>query len=457
MACFLLHRRRRTIGLLLVLLCAYLPPALQRRRAGCFSSQGFVPRGTTQHRQIPCRLRPRLARFSTGTGGSNMFSSTANIAKNIIGAGSVALPLGAAQVIEESRGLGLDEPTAKILVLFLFLVFAALNAFGFCLIGEVCERTGASSYQAAWRQSLGDEYAWLPSVASIICCLTGAIATASVVGDTATDILAGVTGVSYNALGRDEILSGIAVLVLLPLCLLPSLSPLAFASTLGLAGIIVVSVVMVARCLDGSYAPGGSLHDLVVWKPSLTYRLPNTLNDILRDGLLFVSLLSNAFAAHYNAPSFYAELQASKVGEDAARPGSKLGTFRIVTLAAFALAGILFSIVTLAGIETFGTALQPFVLNNYASADSLAVIARTGLLFCVLFEYPLLERCFRVSTAELLGFDGTFSKQPAVAVASVSLTIAVACVPNLGLDKVNALGGSLGRTPHIRGTFANGC
>jgi len=130
------------------------------------------------------------------------------------------------------------------------------------------------------------------------------------------------------------------------------------------------------------------------------------------------------------------------VGESSV--GGKLRSFGTVTSTAFALVGILLVVITLSGVETFGTAAQPFILNNYASKDVLAVFARAGLLLCVLFEFPLLERCFRVTTGALLGLEPSTSAQPAAVLASVALATGVACIPNLGLDQVNALAGSLG-------------
>mmetsp|Transcript_46609 Transcript_46609/g.96919 ORF Transcript_46609/g.96919 Transcript_46609/m.96919 type:complete len:95 (+) Transcript_46609:1-285(+) len=94
-----------------------------------------------------------------------------------------------------------------------------MNAVGFSLIGEVCARTGARTYQTAWTNTLGPSLAWMPAVASLICCLTGTVACASVIGDTAADIVAAAPGFAIVAIGRDALLCGISGLVLLPLCL----------------------------------------------------------------------------------------------------------------------------------------------------------------------------------------------------------------------------------------------
>jgi len=110
----------------------------------------------------------------------------------------------------------------------------------------------------------------------------------------------------------------------------------------------------------------------------------------------------------------------------------------------FFLAGILYLVVTLAGLETFGCAVQPMVLNNYAPIDHLVVFARAGLCLCVLFEFPLLERCFRTTLVELFGLPEEVATQPWIVTSSVALVSMLACVPGLSLDRVIAIGGALG-------------
>ena len=160
-------------------------------------------------------------------------------------------------------------------LVLLYLVFGALNAYGFYLIGEVCERTGARTYQEAqnllccqvtsvdhtrsllaiaccslqaWTKTLGSRFAWMPSAASVICSFTGMVACIAVLGDTASQIL---TSMGQDMMPKEILIGGISSLVLFPLCLLPSLSPLAFASVLGLLGVTVLSLVMLLRWLTG--------------------------------------------------------------------------------------------------------------------------------------------------------------------------------------------------------------
>jgi len=375
-------------------------------------------------------------------------ASAANLAKNIIGAGVLALPAGGARVVGDAESAGLDSSTALAAMVLLFAFFCGLNALGFYLVGEVCERTGARTYQSAWRKTLGEGLAWVPSAASLICCFTGAVACASVVGDTAAELLASAAGVPMAALGREAVLCGLSGTVLLPLCLLPSLAPLAFASLLGLLGICLLAAVMVVRCFDGSYLPGGELGMAAAWQSQALAAAASTpaaaegtgLAGLVGHSLLFMALLSNAFSAHYNAPVIYKELQTPP----AAGEGAKLKSFKAITFSAFGFAGLLFLVVTLAGMQTFGIATQPSILSNYASTDGLAFLAKAGLGACVLFEFPLLERGFRTTAVELLGLEPSVAGHPLAVAASVALATALACTPGLGLDKLSAVGGALG-------------
>ena len=72
-------------------------------------------------------------------------------------------------------------------------------------------------------------------------------------------------------------------------------------------------------------------------------------------------------------------------------------------------------------------------------------VQRVGTFLCVLFEFPLLERPFRLTSLQLLGIDvepGT-QQWTASAAASVTLLCGVAAL-NVPLDLISALSGSTG-------------
>ena len=80
------------------------------------------------------------------------------------------------------------------------------------------------------------------------------------IGGTATELASVVTGSHFGAFEHQAILFAIASTILTPVCLLPSLAPLAFASVLGVLGMCLLAGVMVLRMFDGSYLPGGEFH-----------------------------------------------------------------------------------------------------------------------------------------------------------------------------------------------------
>ena len=82
-------------------------------------------------------------------------------------------------------------------------------------------------------------------------------------------------------------------------------------------------------------------------------------------------------------------------------------------------------------------------MANYSSADPLSWLAKIGLGSCVLFEFPLLERCFRTTLVELFRFPW-LEQHFLTVVASVASAVALASVPDFGLDKTSAIGGALG-------------
>ena len=123
----------------------------------------------------------------------------------------------------------------------------------------------------------------------------------------------------------------------------------------------------------------------------------------------------------------------------------QLAAFRRVVAAAFTISCALFLLIAGTGFATFGDASQPQILSNYATADPLGALARVGVGLCVLFEFPLLERPFRLTTLQLLGLDvspGT-PQWAASAAASVAFLCGVAAL-GVPLDLISALSGSTG-------------
>jgi len=356
-----------------------------------------------------------------------------NLVKNIAGSGVLALPTGVSKLAE--GGTTIEQ--AALVSFSLFLFFGILNALGFYLIGEVCAKTRTDTYVSAWKATVGEGTTWLPAIASLFLCFTGSVACTTVIGDTFTDLATAAANVPYGSVPHEQIVVGIVAFVLLPLCLLPSLAPLASASLIGVIGILMTAGAMCTRFFDGSYGALGSFHTDLQWTPLLTGASDSWMPS-MASLAIFCSLLSNAFLAHYNAPSYFRALSPDAKADQS----DGLRSYAQLSLLSFTAAGVIFMVIALVGYATFGAAAQPNILNNYASSDALAAVARLGVGLCVLFEFPLLERPFRETAAELLGCRDVAATWWATAL-SVGTIMAVS-LTGLPLDTICSLSGGTG-------------
>ena len=121
---------------------------------------------------------------------------------------------------------------------------------------------------------------------------------------------------------------------------------------------------------------------------------------------VLVSMLATAFLAHYNAPKFFKELAPPADGS------SKLPRFNLVCAGAFGLAALLCGSIMTAGFWTFGAASQGFILNNYATADSLALLARIGISASIIFSFPLNFVGLREGVLDLLKLKARATPNP---------------------------------------------
>lgn len=428
-----------------------------------------------------------------------------NLVKSIVGAGALTLPSGLAYLMET----GASPAMAMAIGVALVLSFGVFSAYGFYLIGESCAKSGAKTYQEVWSTMVGRESSWLPAVASLTLCGTGAVGCLAVIGDTFADVLSALLSLPADTFDPHALLSGISLALLLPLCMLPSLAPLSIASLLGVVGIAGTAVAMLMRVVDGTYPPpfspsaGSGVASVAVDGAARgaaseaasgaastaagaaagaadgfegafamgAEALGTTAASVADAGLLaaadaaaaatagtmalagdaaalasassalptlggvafFVSLLSNAFLAHYSAPAYFDQLE----GESTEH---RLRSFKSVVTSAFSASGLLLLLVTLAGFATFGAASEPMILNSYATDDPLALLARAGVGICVLCEFPLLERPFRQTLGELMGAPHA---TPLATALSVGLITALAAA-GARLDLISALGGASG-------------
>eukprot|EP00316_Scyphosphaera_apsteinii_P004353 CAMPEP_0119303256 /NCGR_PEP_ID=MMETSP1333-20130426/4709_1 /TAXON_ID=418940 /ORGANISM="Scyphosphaera apsteinii, Strain RCC1455" /LENGTH=487 /DNA_ID=CAMNT_0007305873 /DNA_START=44 /DNA_END=1507 /DNA_ORIENTATION=+ len=373
-------------------------------------------------------LAASAAEEESKRGGASLSSSTINLAKNIVGSGVLALAAGVAAFS--------GSPVALVPSMALLLLLGGVSGYTFSLIARVGAAVGASTYRDTWAMVFPKNTAVIPAATVTFMTLAAGLSYAIIIGDASSSI-AMLAGAPTRLQSPNVWIVFFSVFVLLPLCLLRDLSSLAFGSVLGTAGTLYTALFMALRCLDGSYAAGGKFHASIAdsLQPLFITGKP-VLNMSI---FVLVSMLATAFLAHYNAPKMYEELAPPKDG------GSKLRNFNLVCAGGFGAAALLCGAIMSAGYLTFGAASQGLILNNYATSDSLAFLARLGIGLSIIFSYPLNFAGLRDGLLSLFGWS-KFAERGSVHVASTVLLIALLngsalFLKDLGL--IAALGGAI--------------
>lgn len=335
-------------------------------------------------------------------GGADANTLVFALFKAIVGSGVLCLAGGMAAFTNDVKML----PAGIVLA----SVSAVISGYCYYNVGAVCAATGADSYKEAWVRSVGASTAWIPSTAIVSQTAVATVCYAIIIGDVMRDIAAssGLTGALAN---RDVLLTSMGALVLLPLCLLRDFGMLAYTSMFGVAGVVYCAFFMVYRWLSGSYARGSELHRAlsIKQKPSFgTHMSPIK-------SLILVAMFNTAYMAHYDAPKFLGMV------------GSNVSEFAKLTKSGFFCAFAVSAIILTAGFSTFGGGSLGLILNNYASSDTLALLARGGMLASIVFGFPLVFSGFRTGALGLADVKAPSQKlQDTMAVATVVISIGIA-------------------------------
>merc|ERR1719203_1773599 len=359
--------------------------------------------------------------------GASVASSTINLVKAIVGSGVLSLPVGVA-AFSSSR-------TALAPALFLMSIIGAISAYCFAMVARVCAGTDSQTWAEAWTRIIGERSAWVPSTFVALLCFSASLQYTMVIGDSFSSIFAaaGLPALFASRRGAIAVITG---LFTFPLSLLPNLDMLKYTSFLGIGGILYTAVFMLARITH--YVPGSALHSAVA--PALQPRFDTAAASLamLRTPKVFVlvTILATAFCAHFIAPQFYNELS------DGGSANSKLPRFGLLTLAGFALSALLSAVVMVAGYLTFGGACNGYILNNYASSDGLAQLARLGIGGSIVCTYPLLHQGLRDTIIEVLAARGAAPSRVLTTCGCVAVVAALGMkLTNLGT--VAAVSGAL--------------
>jgi len=328
---------------------------------------------------------PPTAEISGGT--ATIPNEVFNLVKAIVGVGVLSLPAGIA-------AFG-NAPSAVLPAVILITTIGILSGFGFAIIGKVCAYTGARSYREAWDLSVGPSTGWLPGWSTTMKTSLACLSFSMVLADTFSSLL--------GTDKRTEVLLGVTLLILLPLCWMKNLASLAPFSLLGVIGMAYTGLAMAVKYLDGSYKLPLPLEDGTM--PAASGLLSTVASNLQPSfgtngwqsvftpkSLILVCMLSTAYMAHFNAPKFYLELE-----------NNTLPRFNAVVAISFTISILLIASIASIGFLTFGSNCGGLVLNNYASGDMWMAVSRVAVAVALVFSYPLAFQGCRDGIIDLLG------------------------------------------------------
>ena len=395
---------------LVLVTAAFLPLCNSLPRSAVTVTSGRMVRpqlcasaGALEQPAVP---EPELVAAAASGGGATVTSTVINLSKNIVGAGVLALAAGVA-------GFS-SSPVAIVPALALLFFLGAASGYSFSLIARVGDEMGTETYKDTWAKIFGSRLSIIPALTIAFKTYVGGLSYSIILGDSFASI-ASLVGAPALLRSSNVWICLLSAFVLLPLSLMRDLSSLAIGSVIGTAGTLYTALFIWLRCLDGSYAAGGAYHGAIAAAAQPTFAAATAARPLLNPSIfVLVSMLATTFLAHYNAPKYFNELQKPADGS------SKQAAFNKVCAMAFGLAALLCGSIMAGGYLTFGgasqvtTTLSPsrpppsnitalplrspsplatsgppqgLILNNYATSDPLAFVARLGISASILFSY----------------------------------------------------------------------
>ncbi len=351
-------------------------PVTRARRALRHPSASVSsPRLATSRRDTPLSHALELRGGEAVT--TPLIGSVASLTKNVMGIG--ILTLAAAVASAGARG-------ATIAMMFVTVI----AAYAFSLVGTTCELTGLGAgctFEGLWSSTLGAASTWMVHAIVITFTFPVLIVCYLCLCDLLQPLLALLAPPNLKkALSgrRPSLLLSYAIVT--PLCLL-SLARLSAVSGLGMAAVLYTVGFSIMRWLDGSYAKGGRLHELMPAEKRPAFAPSDPPVFSATTAAMFANL-GIAFCAHFNAPGFYRSLEAATPAR-----------FLLMSYLAFACIFSLSWVIAISGYKTFGLNCDPLVLNNYhPTADAYATASRAATAASLFTTFPLVFNALREST-----------------------------------------------------------
>jgi len=194
----------------------------------------------------------------------------------------------------KSGGIALcaNAPAAIVSANIWILLLGTIFGYFCFLIAKICELTGRHTYRGIWVETVGHRGSLAVSVGNTLKAALADLAYATILSDTLRSLFAG-AGFQVSRVACLLLITAVAIL---PLCLLKNLHVLAPFSVLGTAGIVLTTLAMLIRYLDGSYQPGGKYYNDIaeMYQPAF-----GTKNGAWGTGILpFVCMVFEAYVMH---------------------------------------------------------------------------------------------------------------------------------------------------------------
>lgn len=375
---------------------------------------------------------------------------TFNLVKGILGSGILALPAGIGTLLSKSD---ISAGSAVLVPAVLLLALTGMvSAYGFTLIGLICDATGATTYREAWIFAMGESQtgkksslstteralalksrtSWLPAVA----CLAVTFCTTLTYTMVIADMLPQFVPVPIS---RITSLISLAI-ILAPICLMQELKKLAPVSIVGLVGTIYTALAMAFRWYQHSKTQQHALNSLSL----------STLQSTLQSPAIFLSMLSTSFMSHYNAPRVYWELRgtSSPTGSGPSVPHPSrpsLAKFATVVKYGFGAATVVMAIIATSGYAVYGKSSASNILTSYPSTDKLMSVGRAAIAISLICTFPLAFVGIRNQFLELFGLSRTFPSVTTTVTFGLLAVLVVVAYFVRDLRIVLAVGGTLTR------------
>jgi amino acid permease len=343
---------------------------------------------------------------SSQTGASTAMM-TFNLVKGILGSGILALPSGIATITSSSDGSAGNAVLAP--AVLLLALTGLVSAYGFTLIGLICDATGATTYREAWIFALGElpigrkstrssseralalrsKTSWMPAVACLAVTFCTTLTYTMVIADMLPQLLP-------VPMSRATSLLSLAI-ILAPICLMQELKKLAPVSIVGLIGTIYTALAMAFRWYQHSEKQQRALKSLSL----------SGLWSTLQSPALFLGMLSTSFMSHYNAPRVYWELRGADPSTQQHPSGQSLSKFATVVRYGFGAATIVMAIIATSGYAVYGKSSASNILTSYPLSDKLMSLSRAAIAISLICTFPLAFVGIRNQFLELFGLSRT--------------------------------------------------